>query len=276
MKKCLILIAMCVLLMGSSVYAKELPYENCNLTNNRFENTISMERENILYLDDVSQKAIKPTKKELKQAKSLYKKISKMKKRDTLVLTNKEYKNITRLMGIINTEYFYYVDLDCTFSANTRGIEKYELKGYKVQKNIRLNKEVGAEYQRILKDIGLNKNTTEHDAELLINNYIKDMIEYDFNSDEELEEYGGGNISLYTKKGICDDYSMLFYYLANGCGLKCGKVIDYDMKHAYNIVYVGGKPTYVDVCWNDTVGNEYIFLTEEEILKSHGIDKIIW
>lgn len=41
MKKYLILVAICVLLRGGSVYAEEVPYENCHLTNNRFENMVT-------------------------------------------------------------------------------------------------------------------------------------------------------------------------------------------------------------------------------------------
>lgn len=275
MKKYLILIVICFLLRGGVVYAEELPYENTHLTNNRFEATVSMKPYRIIYRDDVSYKIIKPTKKELKQAKQLYKKIIRTKGKKSITVSTKKYKNLTRLMGIIKTNYFYYSDLDCSQVASYN-YYRYKIKGSDIQHCFKQNKMTKSKYKGIIKELGINKNTTEHDAVLLINNYIVNFMKYNYNSSKDIEVYGA-DVTLYTGVGVCADYANMFYNLAIICGLKCGVVIDEEMNHAYNIVYIGGKPTYIDVCWNDTpCGNVYIFLTKEELLKSHGITRIEW
>lgn len=274
MRKYIFTILLLVLLSGNFAKAEELPYENYNLTNSRFENTVSMERNTPIYRDDITNKVFKPTKKELKQAEKLYKKLTRVKKGKKITITSKEYKNLTRLMGIINEKYFHYVSLSGTVMVDKYYI--YEIYGSTVKQQIQYNTDIEKRYQNIIKELGINKNTTEHDAILLINNYIMDYVKYDFNSDEDVERYQDHAI-LYTKISICGNYADMFYELANICGLKCGVVIDDNMKHAYNIVYVGGKPTYIDVCWNDCLHeNIYIFMTKEEILKSHGITRIRW
>lgn len=268
----------CVLLRGGSVYAEELPYENCHLTNNRFENTVSMKPIGYLYKDDVSNKVFKPTKKELKQAKKIYKQMVKLKSNKYMTVSSKKYKNITRLMGIINHDYFTFVNLECSVNASYK-YYKYKIYGKDVKKCLKYNKIVKDKYSSIMKELrslGINKNTTEHDAVLIINNYIVNFLKYDYNSSKDIKLYQD-HAYLFSEVGVCADYATMFYYLSNMCGLKSGIVSDNNMNHAYNAVYVGGKISYLDACWNDTdCGNQYIFLTREKLLKSHKISKIDW
>ena len=265
-----------VLSMGSLSNAKgiTIPYENSHLTNNKFENTISMKSSTPSYYNDVTSKAIKPTKKELKQADKLYKKLLKVKKNKKCVISSSGYKNIDRLMGIIDKKYFCYYSLEGSVESVSDGKIKYIIKGNDVKKCVKLNKKLKKDYGELIKKIGLSNETTEHDAVLLINDYLVKYLEYGNSLVGSSEEHID---PIYSRIGICQDYANMFYLISNRVGLKSGIVYDNVLNHAYNVVYIGGKKFYIDACWNDAYGyNMYIFMSKSEVLKSHHISKIVW
>jgi len=101
----------------------------------------------------------------------------------------------------------------------------------------------------------------------LINNYICDRADYDFETYEYFEKTGDyreeDNDSwtpygvLVNRKGVCESYADAFNVLARACGLESIMVIGYvdgntDYYHAWNRVNVGGQWVVVDATSNDT------------------------
>lgn len=91
---------------------------------------------------------------------------------------------------------------------------------------------------------------------------------------------------LMDHKAVCAGYSRTMQYLLAKVGVQCcyvsGKAVDGDL-HAWNLLWIDGTPTYVDVTWGDPVtknddgsvspGNELIYdylgLTTKEMNREH-------
>lgn len=237
--------------------------------------TVSMKYYSDNIYQDSDFNCFKATNKDLKQAKKLWNKLKKLKKNSKMVLSTKKYKNLEKLMRIIDAKYLPYITLDYIEESDYKHT-KITIKGKDVKKAIKSNNKYSKKYKKLIKNIGINKNTSEETAVVLINNYLRNLLTYGENSSKYVSKYDDHS-GLYSKKGICIDYAYLFQYLAKTCGLKCGIVLDHTQNHAYNIVYINNKETYIDVCWNDCLNeNLYIFLSENDISKDHNIDVIVW
>ena len=91
---------------------------------------------------------------------------------------------------------------------------------------------------------------------------------------------------LIDHKAVCAGYSRTMQYLLAKVDVRCcyvsGKAVDGDL-HAWNLLWIDGTPTYVDVTWGDPVtrgddgsvtpGNElsykYLGLTTKEMEREH-------
>ena len=113
----------------------------------------------------------------------------------------------------------------------------------------------------------LSKCTSEFDIELNVHDYLTSTIEY--TKTDRLEEH---NIigPLLENKGVCEGISDSFNFIMNSLGIDCmtiiGRIKEENDYHAWNIVYIEGKPYHVDVTF-DLSGHHALFnLTDAELL----------
>jgi transglutaminase-like putative cysteine protease len=256
----------------------ELRYDQTNLTKGKYEKRCSMKWKIEVYYDDQSLEAFTPTKKEFSQAAQLWKRFCSLKSNQTLHLNSKrDYKNLSHLMGIINAKYLAYIGLVYA-GGESDGIVTISVKGKNVQKAIKQNNKFKKKCEAVVQSLGINKKTTEHDAALLINNYLIDRIEYEENTIDDYKKYEDF-VAIYTGKGICEDYARAFYFLTKTCGIKCGLIYDNVISggHAYNVVNIGRRNFYIDVTWSDSVNNNsYFMVSKNYILREHTISILYW
>lgn len=77
-------------------------------------------------------------------------------------------------------------------------------------------------------------------------------------------------------KAVCQGYAMAFTYLCQLYGINCSMVRGEVSTggHAWNIVKVGERWLYMDVCWDDYLSTyNYYLKTEKQMSKTHTLKK---
>lgn len=233
------------------------------------------------YYDQFLGKAIKPTKKELLQAKKMYRQIKNLKKGKKLIYSNISDKKFDRICAVLNGKYFPYSYAEFGCGYNEKYGDFYFITYKNAKKVVQENKEIKRRVKRIIKSLGITKDTTQYDAVIRINNYLVENIEYkDLSARYDMcSTYA----ALKSKKGVCYDYAVCFQALAQYCGIKAGYVDCYvrgydDGYHASNTVKLQGDELYLDVCWNDdgTGANDWMFLSRDEFLKTRDVYEVAY
>lgn len=226
-------------------------------------------------LVDLDEDYLKPTKKELKKAENLYKKIKSVKKNKNVIIanyTNKDY----RIIEIVDAKYFPYTDLIVGTGYNDTYGDYLFITYKNCKKALNTNKMFDKKLKNIIKKLNINKNTTQKEAVIKINDYLCSIIAYD----EHIQSRNIHDSSLgvlKTGKGVCHDYAVSFQYLAQYCGIETGYIYDDVQFHAYNVVKIDSKKYYLDVCWNDCLhNNKYLLLSKKDILKDHYITEVYY
>lgn len=107
--------------------------------------------------------------------------------------------------------------------------------------------------KEILSQLGINKNTTQKEAIIRINEYLCDFKQYDDAAlnNKKLAD-GSMEHSIFDSLGICHNYAVAFQVLCLSAGIECHYFVSEPMNHAWNIVYFSdGSKFHVDTCWND-------------------------
>ena len=130
-----------------------------------------------------------------------------------------------------------------------------------------------AVYQRveeILKELGIDKNTTQKEAIIRINQWVCDYKYYQ-SSDER--DHDDTYFSLFRQDGVCHNYTLAFQVLCLGAGIECHYYSSTEMNHAWNKVYFSdGSYLWVDCTWNDsTRPNRYLLISTKQLLKDHAL-----
>ena len=105
---------------------------------------------------------------------------------------------------------------------------------------------------------GIEGNTALTDVEkaLLLHDRLAVWTEYNYSA------YLAGELTspdyniygvLVNQKGVCQGYAMAYTYLLNRVGIYNEYVSSTMLYHAWNLVYIDGKPYHVDVTWDDPV-----------------------
>ena len=134
----------------------------------------------------------------------------------------------------------------------------------------------------MVKGLGINENTLQKDAVILLNDYLADFLTYD----PAYQVTGSGNGSEYkaleSKVAVCTVYAGLFQILCQKCGIECYVETITNPPHAYNyIVFPDETILYTDVCWNDGSDNpsryhQYLLLDRQTFFKRHKFDIDAW
>ena len=63
--------------------------------------------------------------------------------------------------------------------------------------------------------------------------------------------------ALIGRRPVCQGYAEAYMFLLQKIGIECSVVSSEALNHAWNIVYINGKPYHVDVTWDDPTGDIY-------------------
>lgn len=100
----------------------------------------------------------------------------------------------------------------------------------------------------ILKDV--NPSWSDLEKALYFNDYLASNCEYD----TTYSKYSAYD-ALVDNKAVCQGYSLAYVELLSRVGIPCKVVSSDSLDHAWNVVYINNHYYYVDVTWNDPLGN---------------------
>ena len=163
----------------------------------------------------------------------------------------------------INRTYFAYYDARIIINYWDEG--EYYLTTNNSRERYNKSLEVENNIKSIVNNI-VTSDMTEKDAIIAINNYVCDLITYELSQ-------GDFYLALQTGKGNCRTYACIFKMMCNQVGIECDYIEGYANGggHAWNRVYIGGVPYWVDACWNDG-GNQY--LLSADLWENHSASTV--
>ena len=262
-------------LIIASVFAFSM---GCNAMSNSVKKKKCTMKPIKVYYDGLSGQTFEPTDQEMRQAAEIYRKMQ----NGDLRVRATDYENLGHLYGIIQTEYFPYVGCRCSSQIYGDEDDFLYFKELNTKSAIQVNKDVGKKVKSTIKKLKINKKTSQVEATKKINKWICNNMYYDYKRarDRKKADYSDENYepSIISGKGICGDYARTFTYLANYCGIDSGCVINKSVTHEYNLVRIGNKTFYMDVCYNDgSKSNNYTLLSKSELNKvGHTVGTVIW
>lgn len=163
----------------------------------------------------------------------------------------------------INRTYFAYFDARIIINYWDEG--EYYLTTNNSRERYNKSLEVENNIKSIVNNI-VTSDMTEKDAIIAINNYVCDLITYELSQ-------GDFYLALQTGKGNCRTYACIFKMMCNQIGIECDYIEGFANGggHAWNRVYIGGVPYWVDCCWNDG-GNQY--LLSADLWENHSVSTV--
>jgi hypothetical protein len=96
----------------------------------------------------------------------------------------------------------------------------------------------------------------------MIHDWVADVFSYDMDLLKWMDTHGQAKFSLEQiesmKRGVCFEYSILFWYLMDSAGIDAYLILDHsapEFHHAYNMVVINGTGYIVDTTWDSV--NKY-------------------
>lgn len=129
---------------------------------------------------------------------------------------------------------------------------------------------ISAECTRILKELNITSDTTQKEAIIRINEYLRTTRYYQY---DKSKIDGSLYNSIFNEAAVCHNYALAFQMLCLHAGIECDYYSSKTMVHAWNKVYFSdGTYYWVDPCWNDAKRpNRYLLITTEQLLKDHSL-----
>ena len=94
------------------------------------------------------------------------------------------------------------------------------------------------------------KNASDLDKVVFMTLFMINHFEYDYENVDKMRDLFE---FIKDKKGVCRDYADLSEYLFKRAGVECSRTGNYkedeEVGHAFNVVWVDGKKTLLDVTW---------------------------
>ena len=169
----------------------------------------------------------------------------------------------------VNTEtmqFYYYTDTNRMVEVEVEYIftAKQQQEGLQKCKNA---------VEKLVRGIKGNSKLSEVEKALLLHDRLALYCEYDYaNFIADKSKY-----NVYTIYGVfvdrvavCQGYSVAYKMLLNEVGIDSYVVNSVKLDHAWNIVYIGGKPYHVDVTWDDAVWDMNGRVNHDNFLRSNA------
>lgn len=117
----------------------------------------------------------------------------------------------------------------------------------------------------VIDDFSFTATTTERKKADVIYDYITENVTYDYDNlnDASYTLKFSAYAALINKTAVCEGYAVLFYRLAEECGLDArvitgsGTTNPRDVNHAWNIVKIGSYYYYLDATWDAETQSGY-------------------
>ena len=171
-----------------------------------------------------------------------------------------EYINITNIQGAATSTQI--VRLVITYDSELNTPEKYNAKKAQMENIISAMLE-GVE----------NSSLSDVEKALIVHDRLIDFVSYDKNvaagttvPDVSYTMYG----VFFNRIAVCDGYAKAYAYMLNRLGIKTLVVSSPLLKHAWNLVYIDGKPYYVDCTWDDPTRAYYGEILHDNFLRSEN------
>ncbi|MBQ9847522.1 MAG: hypothetical protein IJO64_00490 [Clostridia bacterium] len=130
-----------------------------------------------------------------------------------------------------------------------------------------------AQAEKLLSGIKGNSKLAEVEKALLIHDRLAIHCEYDYDAylagalpEEAFYIYG----ALVSRQAVCQGYAEAYGFLLDMVGIESYICESDTLNHAWNIVYIGGKPYHVDVTWDDPVWDVNGRVDHENFLRSNS------
>lgn len=103
--------------------------------------------------------------------------------------------------------------------------------------------------EKMLADIKATPTLTQAEIALLIHDRLAMICTYDrkMQNVNKFEIYG----ALVDGLAVCEGYTKAYTYLLAKMGIRSEFCASKELKHAWNIIYIDGKPYHADVTWDD-------------------------
>lgn len=119
--------------------------------------------------------------------------------------------------------------------------------------------------KEVIDDFGFTASTTDRQKADAIYAYITENVTYDYDNleDDAYKLKFSAYAALINKTAVCEGYAVLFYRLAEECGLDArvitgsGTSNARDVNHAWNIVGIDDKYYYLDATWDAECDGDY-------------------
>ena len=145
---------------------------------------------------------------------------------------------------------YFYLDGSYTYSWDSNGCISEITCNYKYDKaKIKtMVSDYNAAVGKILE--GVNSSWSDLEKALYFNDYLASHCEYDTTYSKH-----SAYDALVDNKAVCQGYSSAYVELLSRVGIPCKVVSSDSLNHAWNMVYINNHYYYVDVTWNDPLGN---------------------
>lgn len=103
--------------------------------------------------------------------------------------------------------------------------------------------------EEMLADIKATPTLTQAETALLIHDRLAMLCTYDrkMQNPNKFDIYG----ALIDGLAVCEGYTKSYTYLLSKVGIKSEFCASKELSHAWNIIYIDGKPYHADVTWDD-------------------------
>ena len=111
--------------------------------------------------------------------------------------------------------------------------------------------------------------------------YLHDYLVTNAEYDTTYSRYNAYN-ALVEGSSVCQGYSLAFKCLMNQIGVGCDIVTSQELRHAWNLIELGGEYFYVDATWDDPLGCNDLycghtnFMVDRDGIIATGHDSTDW
>jgi len=204
---------------------------------------------------------------------------------------------ITELIENITYDYpdLFYIDKKFNVTTSLRQTVLAPKYLYGKTQVATYRQQIEAITSEIIKGV-INEHQSEYDKALVLHDYLKKNIQYDYAALESMVRNGKGFEDAFTVIGalikhkcVCSGFSMAMKMLCDKIGLEChiisgiGNSSIYHGSHAWNLIRINGYFHHVDVTWDNQFTDDinipnygYFGLDDETISKDHTWNRKIY
>ncbi len=179
-------------------------------------------------------------------------------------------------------ELFRMSSLGYSYSSSTSGstFSKIYFKGYYTKEQYsQMYDKMVQNADILLEDVKGNKKLSELEKALILHDRLALICEYDYQNylNDSIPQSSFNAYGVFClNTAVCMGYTLAYDYLLDKVGIKSVYCASDKLNHAWNIIYIDGKPYHTDVTWDDPtydipgqVTHDNFLLSTEKFKLSH-------